>query len=295
MINIYTLFEKLNNKGLVNWVPDELFLKCMFRAKMDRKLNLSAPNTYNEKLQWLKLYDRNPRYCVLVDKYEVKKFVKTVIGEEHIIKTLGIWNSFDEIDFEKLPNSFVLKCTHDSGGLIICKEKSKLNVYEARKKINRSMRVNYYYHNREWPYKDVKPRIIAEEYMEDESGYELKDYKWFCFNGVPKLMFIASDRGDPATDTKFDFFDMEFNHMPFTNGHPNSEKTFVKPKGFETMKEMAINLSTGIPHARIDFYDINGKVYFGEITLFHWSGMKPFEPESWDYTLGEWINLPVKK
>ncbi|MCM1140586.1 MAG: glycosyl transferase [Muribaculum sp.] len=262
---------------------------------MGKKLNLDDPVTYNEKLQWLKLYNRNPEYAKMVDKYEAKKYVAELIGEEYIIPTIGIYNNVDEIPWDKLPNQFVLKCTHDSGGIVICKDKSILDIEAAKRKLSRGLRTSYYPRNREWPYKNVIPRIICEEYKVDESGYELKDYKWFCFDGQVKALFIATDRGNPNEDTKFDFFDEDFNHLPFTNGHPNASIVPTKPKGFEIMKQLAAKLSHGMPHARIDFYDINGQVYFGEITFFHWSGIVPFNPESWDETFGSWIKLPSKR
>lgn len=271
--------------------PDELYLKMLFPLRTGYKLNLNNPQTYNEKLQWLKLYNRKPEMVKMVDKVDAKEYVAKIIGEEYIIPTLGVYNSVDEIDFNSLPNQFVLKCTHDSGGIVICSDKSKLDIEAAKDKLSRGLKVNYYYQNREWPYKQVKPRIIAEQYMVDESGYELKDYKFFCFDGEVKLLFIASDRGLKTEETKFDFFDTEFNHLPFLNGHPNSTKKIAKPKGFEKMKEIAAKLSQGEPHLRVDLYDINGKIYFGELTFYHWSGMTPFEPIEWDYKLGKLINL----
>lgn len=271
--------------------PDELYLKLLFPLYTGYKLNLKNPQTFNEKLQWLKLNNRKPEMVKMVDKVDAKEYVAKIIGEECIIPTLGVYNSVDEIEFDKLPNQFVLKCTHDSGGIVICSDKSKLDIEAAKAKLRRGLKVNYYYQNREWPYKHVKPRIIAEQYMVDESGYELKDYKFFCFDGEVKLLFIASDRGSKTEETKFDFFDTDFNHLPFTNGHPNSTKPIKKPIGFEKMKELASKLSQGEPHLRVDFYDINGKVYFGELTFYHWSGMTPFEPIEWDYKLGEFIKL----
>ena len=281
-------FMKISSKIL----PDKIYLSLKFKYKMGHFLNLENPQTFNEKLQWLKLYNRKPEYTIMVDKHEVKKYVADIIGEEYIIPTLGVWNHFDEIDFDKLPNQFVLKCTHDSGGLVICKDKNKLDLKAAKQKIEKSLKQNYYWFGREWPYKDVKPRIIAEKYMIDESGYELKDYKFFCFNGEPKMMFIATDRG---SDTKFDFYDIDFNHLPFTNGHPNANKKIKRPKNYSKMLALAAKLSFGIPHVRVDFYNINGKIYFGELTFFHWSGLVPFEPEEWDYKLGNWLKLPEKK
>ena len=272
---------------------DRKYLELLFPMRVGYKLNLDNPQTYNEKLQWLKLHDRRPEYTKMVDKVEAKKYVANIIGEEHIIPTLAIYEKVEDIDFDVLPNQFVLKCTHDSGGIVVCRDKSKLDKEVALANLKKGLSRNYYYQKREWPYKDVKPRIIAEQYMEDESG-ELKDYKFFCFYGEPKAMFIASDRFDDTQETKFDFFDMDFNHLPFTNGHPNATKAIEKPRGFEEMKNLTKKLSAGIPHARIDFYDIKGKIYFGEITFFHWSGMKPFEPKEWDYKFGEWIKLPIK-
>ena len=286
----------LAQHGFYNKMSDKDFICMQFKNVFGYNLDLNNPKTYSEKLQWLKLNDRNTQYVKLVDKYEVKKIVADIIGEQYIIPTLGVWDSFDEIDFNKLPNQFVLKCTHDSGGLVICSDKNKLNKKVAKKKIEKCLKNDYYMQNREWPYKDVPRKIIAEKYMVDDSGYELKDYKFFCFDGEVKAMFIASDRGSSEEETKFDFFDDKFRRLPFINGHPNSTKQFEKPKSFETMKSLAEILSKGLPQARIDFYDVNGQVYFGEITFFHWSGFKKFEPQIWDDKFGEWIDLTkVKK
>lgn len=285
-------FQTLDDRGYFKNLSDDKYLKKAYKAKFHKKLDLRNPQTFNEKLQWLKLYDRKPIYTTMVDKYEAKKYVAERIGEEYIIPTLGVWDRFEDIDFDALPNEFVLKCTHDSGGLVICRDKSKLDIKKAREKITRSLGKNYYLHGREWPYKDVKPRIIAEKYMVDESGYELKDYKFFSFDGFAKAMFIASDRANPTEETKFDFYDMDFKHLPFTNGHPNADHEIKRPDSFEKMKELAGILSKGIPQVRVDFYDINGKVYFGELTFSHWSGMMPFNPDEWDETFGNWIRLP---
>lgn len=278
-------------KTAVLW-PDELFLKIVFRLRMGYKLNLDNPKTYSEKLQWLKLHNRRTEYTRMVDKVAAKEYVAQIIGKDHIIPTIAVYDSVDDIQWENLPEQFVLKCTHDSGGIVICKNKKSLDIENAKKKLAHGLKQSYYQINREYPYKDVPRKIICEEYREDESGYELKDYKWFCFDGVPKALFIASDRGSQTEETKFDFFDMDFNHLPFRNGHPNSSHEIKKPAGFDKMKELAAKLSKGIPQVRIDFYDINGHIYFGEITFFHWSGMMPFEPIEWDYKFGEWLRLP---
>src|SRR5699024_8410056 len=192
--NPLMLIPSLGKRGLLNWLPDKIYLKICFRAKMRRKIDFSNVRTYNEKLQWLKINDRNPIYTKMVDKYEVREYIANHIGEEYLIPLIGVYDSFEEINFNELPNQFVLKCTHDSGGLVICKDKSKLDIEAARKKINDSLKRNYYYLFREWPYKNVKPRVICEKYMVDEFEKELKDYKFFCFNGKPKALFVASDR-----------------------------------------------------------------------------------------------------
>ncbi len=287
----HKMVARIAAKGMLNFLSDENYLKIVYWARMGRKLNLSSPKRYTEKIQWLKLNNRKPEYTIMVDKYLVKKYVADIIGEEYIIPTLGVWDRFEDIDFSSLPQQFVLKCTHDSGGLVICKDKKILDIEQAKVKINKSLSKNYYKAGREWPYKDVKPRIIAETYMEDNEDGELRDYKFFAFDGEVKALFIATDRGRKDTETKFDFFDENFNHLEFTNGHPNSDILPHKPKNFEKMKQLAAILSKGIPHARIDFYEVDEKVLFGEITFSHWSGMVPFEPDKWDYNFGEWINI----
>lgn len=271
-------------------IPDHAFITLSYYVIFKKKLRLENPQTYNEKIQWLKLYDHQPTYTNLVDKLSAKEIIGKLIGHNHIIKTIDYWDNFDDIDFDTLPEQFVLKTTHDSGTVIICKDKSKFDIVNARRIIDKSLKKNYYWEWREWPYKNIEPRIMAEEYMVDESGVGLKDYKFFCFDGVPKFMFIASDRG---IDTRFDFFDTDFNHLPFINGYKNSNKKISKPYGFEKMIELSKIISKNYKHVRVDFYDINGEIYFGEFTLYHWSGLVPFEPEEWDYKLGELIKLPI--
>lgn len=286
------LFKTLGRRGFFNWMSDKKYLEVSYRISMRKKLNLDNPETFTEKLQWLKLYDRKPEYTLMVDKFEAKEYVRRTIGDGYIIPTLGIWDEFDDIDFGKLPSQFVLKCTHDSGGLVICRDKSKFNISRAKRIIQRCMRNNYYWGSREWPYKNVKPRIIAEKYMEDKNTGELRDYKFFAFNGVVKALFVASDRQKKDEETKFDFFDENYNHLPLTNGHPNSIELPPRPDNFEKMKAIASMLSKGIPHVRVDLYEVNGEIFFGELTFSHWSGMTPFNPEKWDYEFGKWIDLP---
>lgn len=274
------------------WMNDQSFIKWEYFSGMRKFPNLKHPVTYNEKLQWLKLNDIHPEYSRIVDKAEAKEYVKEVLGEDaerYIIPTLGVWDSFDEIDFTKLPNQFVLKTTHDSGGVAVVKDKVSMDLRMVRAKIERSMKNNFFYQHREYPYKNIKPRIIAEKFMVDESGTELKDYKFFCFDGEPKMLFIATDR---PFDTRFDFFDTEFNHLPFKQGHPLATKEIKKPAGFDKMMELSRKLSKGFRHVRVDLYDINGQIFFGELTFFHFSGNVPFEPEEWDYKIGAWLKLP---
>jgi len=270
---------------------DKKYIHFLWKYRMDYPLNLDNPRTYNEKLQWLKLYNQDSIYTKMVDKNLVKKYVSNIIGEEYIIPTLNLWDNVDSIDFDSLPNQFVLKCTHDSGGLVICKDKSKLDIVKAKEKIQKSLNTDFYLLAREWPYKNVERKILAEQYMEDQETKELRDYKFFCFNGSPKFLFIATGR-QTQNEPYFDFFDMEFNHLPFRHGHPNAPSLPQKPKNFELMKTLAKELSKGLTHIRVDLYEINGKVYFGELTFFHHSGMVPFEPQEWDYKLGEMIKLP---
>lgn len=274
---------------------DRIFLKLKYWLLMNKPLDLNEPKTFTEKIQWLKLNDRNYEYVKMVDKYAVKDYVKSIIGEQYIIPTLRSYDDVESIDWSTLPNQFVMKCTHDSGGVVICKDKKNLDINGAINKLSRSLKNDYYRLNREWPYTHVPRRVIVEKYMEDSVTKDLKDYKWFCFNGKPRALFIASDRGVKNTETKFDFFDLEFNHLPFTNGHPNSNNIPMKPINFELMKQLASQLSHSIPHVRVDFYEIDGKVYFGELTFSHWSGWVPFVPEEWDYIFGEWLDLKSQK
>ena len=280
-----------NNYQFGFFIPDKIYIKCFYKKHMKKTLNLKNPKTFNEKIQWLKLYDRKTVYTTMVDKAEVKRLVANILGEEYIIPTLGVWDDPNEIDFEKLPAQFVLKTTHDSGGIIICKDKSTLDIERTISKLKEFLKKRAFYYGREWPYKNVKPRIIAEAYMAD-SHEELNDYKFFCFNGKPKALFVATDR---HKDTKFDFFDLDFNHLPIVNGHPNAHRKFDKPQNFEKMIEIAEKLSAGIPHVRVDLYNVDSRILFGELTFSHYSGIVPFEPEEWDGIMGEWINLPKRK
>ena len=280
------------SRKLELYLSDKLFLQIRFWLRVGYWPNLDNPKSFNEKLNWLKLHDIHPEYTRMVDKVTAKEYVAGIIGSEYIIPTLCVWNSVDDIDWDSLPQQFVLKNTGDSGGIVVCKDKSCLDIEAAKAKLVKKSETNYYKYNKEYPYKDLSPRIIAEEYMEDESGYELKDYKFFCFDGEPKYLFVATDRQKKGEETKFDFFDLDWNHLPVTNGHPNNPLPIDKPQNFNEMIEIAKKLSVGKTHIRVDLYNIRGKIYFGELTFFHMSGMVAYNPREWDYKFGEYIKLP---
>ena len=289
--NPYVVFRLPKLQQRMRLLPDAVYLKLVYRARIGRPLNLNSPKGFNEKLQWLKLYDRNPLYTKLVDKAEVKPWVAERIGWEHVVPTLGVWDSFDDIDFGALPERFVLKCTHDSGGLAICRDLSTFDMAAARRKIERSLANNYFWSGHEWPYKDVRPRIIAEEYL-DPAGEQvgLTDYKVMCFGGQARCEFTCTGRADG--NLHVDFFDTEWNHMPFTRHYPNADVPPEAPERLKDMVAMAERLSEGMPFVRVDFYEVAGQYYFGEMTFYPGSGMEEFDPERWDEELGSWIELP---
>ena len=283
----------LEAKGFFDSIPDEKWIPIRYWLRMGKFPNLEEPKLYTEKLQWIKLHDRNPLYTILVDKYEVKSYVSKIIGNEYIIPTLGVWDKFEDIDFNDLPNQFVLKTTHDSNSTVICKNREDFDIEHARKLLSKSLKNNYYLRmGREWPYKNVKPRIMAEKYMEDKKTGELRDYKFFVFDGVCHALFVASDRQKQGEEVKFDYYDANFNKLDITTVHPHSKEHIEKPTNFSAMKKIAELLGKGIPHVRVDLYEVDGSIYFGELTFFHFSGSTPFEPQSWDKTFGDWLRLP---
>lgn len=291
----YRTLKKLDNLKIIH-LKDKFYLELLYELKLDKKLNLENPQTFNEKLQWLKLNDRKDIYTTMVDKYEVKKYVADSIGEEYIIPTLGIFDKWEEINFDELPNQFVIKCTHDSGGIAICKDKKNFDYKNAKKKINKSLKNNYYYSNREWPYKNVKPRIIIEKYMEDENDKELRDYKLYCFDGNVKATLLVTNRMSETQESCFDYFDENFNHLDIVNHwHPNSKILPHKPKNYEKMVELACKLSKNIPHVRVDFYEVNNQVFFGELTFFAMGGFLILSPDDWELEWGNLINLELVK
>lgn len=278
-------------EACMHWVPDSIYLRIKFKRRMGYTLNLKNPRTFSEKLQWLKLNDRKPLYTTLVDKYEVKKYISSILGGEYIIPTYGVWETFDDIPFDELPNQFVLKCTHDSGGLIVCRDKNSLDIKKAKEKINKSLRTNYYWHGREWAYKNVKPRIIAEQYMEDSASPELRDYKFYCFNGRPLFLYLSEGLENHET-ARISYVTMEWEKAEFSRiDYKPFDVLPEKPIQFEKMKEIACILSKETKFARIDLYEINGRVYFGEFTLFPGIGMNKFNPEKWDLELGKLLKL----
>lgn len=285
------LILKLASRNIIK-MKDEEYIKLKYFYKMKKKLDVDNVKTFNEKLQWLKLYDRNPEYTKMVDKYEVKKYVSNIIGEQYIIPTLGVWDRFEDINFEELPNQFVLKCTHDSGGLVICKDKNNFNINEAKKKINKSLIRNYYYHGREWPYKNVEPRIIAEEYMVDESGTELKDYKIYCFNGEPKIIQVDFNR---FKGHKRRMYTIAWKPLKMNLIYSINDTKINKPNKLDEMLNLTRILAKDISFVRIDFYVINDKIYFGEMTFYPESGFGKFQPDEWDEMLGSWLELPKEK
>ncbi|MEC1760392.1 ATP-grasp fold amidoligase family protein [Schinkia azotoformans] len=287
------MVNRLFTTSIFKCIPDSLYLKLVFRFKIGHRLDLKSPKTFNEKMQWLKLYDRNPLYSRLVDKYEVREYIENTIGGKYLIPLIGVYDSFDDIDFNELPNRFVLKCTHDSGGVVICSDKSNFDLKAAKKRLNKCLRKNYYWSWREWPYKSIRPRIICEELLIEESGNELLDYKFMSFNGNVKCSFVCLNRKSP-TGLNVDFYDMEWNPMPFERHYPSSGKKIAKPKNFDKMVKLAEKLSKGMPFIRVDFYEVNGRVYFGELTLYPGSGFEEFTPDSYDELLGNWISLPLK-
>ena len=281
---------RINSKlGLYNTMDDMKYLSKLFRVSMGYKLNIEEPESLNEKLQWLKLYNRKPEYTMMVDKYKVRSYIADKIGEEYLIPLIGVWDDPDDIYFESLPKQFVLKCNHNSGlGMCICKDKSKLDINNVKKELQKGLRQDYYLTGREWPYKNVPRKIICEEYLGDNPN----DYKFFCFNGEVEYVLVCSDRFDSLKET---FFDKNWNIAPFKRPGIDNDTKVQKPYNLEKMIELAEILSKNIPFIRVDFYEVDNKIYFGELTFFPASGFSGFEPEEWDFKLGELIKLQKNK
>lgn len=275
------------------FLPDAIYLRLIYYLYIGKRLNLKNPKTFNEKLQWLKLHDRNPEYTTMVDKVEAKKWVAERIGEQYIIPTLGVWDRAEDIDFDALPDQFVLKTNHDSGGVVVCKDKNKLDRNLTGKKMARSLKRDFYAYGREWPYKNVPHKILAEQFIPcDDPRYDndLPDYKFMCFDGKVECCFVCTDRHS-EDGVRITFFDRDWKRMPFVRHYSASDKEIPRPKNLEKMIELAENLSTGMTFVRVDFYEVGDTIYFGEMTFYPGSGFEEFSPEKWDYKLGKLIKL----
>lgn len=284
---------RLGALGYLPFLSDEKYLKMKYRYMMNKTLHLENPRSFSEKLQWLKLHDRNSKYIIMVDKYKVREYVSEKLGGEYLIPLIGVWDTPDDIDFASLPDQFVLKCNHNSGlGMCICKNKTTLNLHEVKKRLRKGLKQNYFLVGREWPYKNVKRKIIAEQYMKDENLEELRDYKFYCFSGKPLYCQVISDR---STNETIDFFDMNWKHMEFTGlekpYYPHSKLEIPRPTQFSLMKKFAEKLSTNIPFLRVDFYEINQRLYFGELTFFPASGFGEFDDNKLNLELGKRIKI----
>lgn len=277
---------------ILSILPDSAYVKLQYWYLTKRKLNLKNPKRYNEKLQWLKLYDHKTEYTTFVDKHLVKKYVAEKIGDKYIIPTIGVWDDACKIDFNILPNQFVLKCNHDSKNVFICKDKSKFDTNHVTHKLNEGLKRNHFTYGREWPYKNVNPVIIAEKYMEDDSG-GLQDYKVLCFNGVPKL--IQLHQGRFTNHYTHDIYDTNWVHQEFNQkGEVPADNLREKPEFLEEMLKLSAKLSEDVPHLRVDWYYVEHQLYFGELTFFDASGYLDFEPDEYNEILGDWIVLPIR-
>ena len=280
--------------GVGRLFSDKAWIRLKYWQWFRKFPNLKNPKTFNEKLQWLKLHDRKPVYSTMVDKFASKAFVAERIGAEYAVPALGgPWASFDEIDFDALPDRFVLKTNHDSGGVTVCRDKSAFDKEKARDFFEKHLARNYYWSCREWPYKDVKPCIFAEEYMQDGDREFLPVYKILCFGGEPRI--IQTIQNDKQPNETIDYFDTEWKVLPFRQNFPNSEVPLGEPEKLEEMLSLARQLSAGHACLRVDFYVIGGRVYFSEFTFYSDAGFAAFHPEEWDKTLGSWITLPEKE
>lgn len=272
-----------------SFIDDRRYLKMIFFVKVKYSLSLENPRSFNEKLQWLKLNDRNNSYPDLVDKYRVREFVAERIGDDYLIPLVGLWDTVDEVDFGSLPDRFVAKCTHDSGSVVICADKESFDEDVAKKKLSHALRHNMFFAGREWPYSKVKPRIIIEEYLGDPSD-DLIDYKFMCFGGKVKCIFTCTERFS-GEGLRVTFFDTDWKKLPFERHYPASDKAIPEPENLSEMIRIAESLSKGLVFARIDLYVSDNSIYFGEVTLYPGSGFEPFRPIEWDYTLGSWLDI----
>lgn len=281
--------------GFYDSMSDEEYLRLKYRLIMGKELSLTNPQSFNEKIQWLKLYNRRPEYTTMVDKYAVKEYVARIIGEEYIIPTIGVWDNPNDIDFSVLPSRFVLKCNHNSGlGMFICQDKEGIDEKRIRHDLKKGLKEDFYLRGREWPYKHVKRRIIAEQFLEDEDSPFLKDYKFFCFNGKVEFLYI-SEGWDNHETARISYVTLDWKQAEFyRDDYKPFDSLPAKPYNYEKMIQLAEKLSKGIPFVRVDFYEVNRRVLFGELTFFTGSGFTKFVPEEWDLKLGSLISLPEK-
>lgn len=270
-------------------IPDKLYLKIMYKLKTGHKLNLKNPERYTEKIQWLKLYNRNDEYTNYADKVKVRDIVAKNAGKKYLIPLLGVYDKFDDINFEKLPDKFVLKCNHDSGSVIICTDKNNFDYDYARKKLEKSLKCNYYIIGREYIYKDIDRKIMVEKYLDDLDGNSANDYKVFIINGEFSHLEICSDR---FTDLRVTFFDEKKKKLNISEMGEKYDKKIKLPNEIDEMIEIAKNIAGDIPLLRVDFYDVNGKIYFGEVAFFDCSGYATYSDDSFDYTIGRKLQLP---
>lgn len=281
----------LGHRGFFHSMDDEKYLKLSYKGYIGRDLDLDNPKGFNEKLQWLKLHDHNPLYTTLVDKYRVKDWVADRIGSQYVTETYDAWRRAEDVDISGLPERFVLKTNHDSGGVAICRDRAKFDLDAAKRKLAKHLKSNYYWGCREWPYKNVEPLIFAEEYLDpDPTVNDLVDYKVMCFGGKARCVFTCTGRD--ADDLRVDFYDLDWNHMPFTRHYPNADVPSPRPAELEKMIELSEKLSAEIPFVRSDFYEVGNSLYFGELTFYPGSGFEEFNPESWDEQFGKLIELP---
>lgn len=279
-------------RKLVAKAPDKLFLQLFFFKNMKRFINFKNPKTFNEKIQYLKIYDRDPLYVQIADKDRVREYVRNLLGEEYLIPVFGVYQKFEDIDFADLPEQFVIKCTHDSGSVVVCRDKKTFNIEAAKKKIEKGLSKNSYDYAREWQYRDIKPQIIVEQYLEQENGEGIIDYKFFCFNGEPRFFYVSQGLENHATAC-ISFYDLQGKEMPFCRSDYRRFKEPTLPTQLDKMIVLARRSAEtiGSPFIRVDFYEISGKIYFSEFTLHPCSGVMPFQPKQWDTTVGQWIKL----
>ena len=274
-------------------IKDRWYIACRYRLQMGYWMDLDNPKTYTEKLQWLKLYNRRPEYTQMVDKYEVKKYIAQTIGEQYVTPTLAVYDNSSQIQWDQLPQQFVMKTTNGGGGnnVYICHDKTKIDKAAVSRMMDESMKYDIYRNFGEWPYKDVKPRILVEKLLESKDG-DIRDYKFYCFNGETKLVLVASNR---FTTHNYDYFDMDFNHLDITSRcGSHASNPIEKPANFELMKKLVSQIAKDMPHVRVDMYNCDGQIYFGELTFFDSSGYDDLQSEEWNRRLGDWIVLPTK-